>query len=101
MFCLTIEVDGRERRHAFVSDQVRVGSAPDNDVAIDSSRVSRHHAVLTIVDGHLEVQDLDSRNGTLLNGARVTFERVKPPAKLAFGPIRASVIHVDTDDFVL
>jgi ABC-type multidrug transport system ATPase subunit/pSer/pThr/pTyr-binding forkhead associated (FHA) protein len=47
-----------------------IGRLPDNDVAIPSSAVSRHHARIHPVPGGHWVVDLGSRNGTQLNGER-------------------------------
>jgi diguanylate cyclase (GGDEF)-like protein len=45
-----------------------LGRAPDAAVALLDSEVSRHHARLRLVAGGLEVVDLDSTNGTRVNG---------------------------------
>ena len=45
-----------------------VGRAPDSSVALLDSEVSRHHARLRLVAGQVEVEDLDSTNGTRVNG---------------------------------
>ncbi|WP_328924300.1 FHA domain-containing protein [Streptomyces sp. NBC_00190] len=51
---------------------VRIGRAPDSDLVIDDLVVSRRHAELrALADGTHEIADLDSHNGTYLNGARV------------------------------
>lgn len=49
-----------------------IGRAPDNNVHISDKRASKHHAVLRYQDGHYVLEDKDSANGTLLNGAYVT-----------------------------
>ncbi|MGW2560354.1 FHA domain-containing protein [Streptomyces sp. NPDC001514] len=52
---------------------VRIGRAPDNDLVIDDLIVSREHAELQALrDGTYEIVDLDSHNGTYLNGASIT-----------------------------
>jgi ABC transport system ATP-binding/permease protein len=53
---------------------LRIGRAEDNDIVLADLGVSRHHAELrnTGDDGYVIV-DLDSSNGTFLNGARVIF----------------------------
>ncbi|MFJ4777764.1 FHA domain-containing protein [Streptomyces sp. NPDC088762] len=59
---------------------VRIGRAPENDLVIDELIVSRRHAELRAhADGTYEIADLDSHNGTYLNGARV--ERTAPVAE--------------------
>jgi hypothetical protein len=49
----------------------RIGRAPDNDIRPDDTTVSRWHAMISWLDGSAFVQDLGSRNGTLVNGAKI------------------------------
>lgn len=52
-------------------ESVVIGRAPDCDVVIQDLKASRRHAQLTRkVDGFL-LEDLGSRNGTLVNGAKI------------------------------
>lgn len=48
-----------------------IGRAPDSGLVLRDSQVSRHHAQLRARDGVLVLTDLDSTNGTLVNGRRV------------------------------
>jgi transcriptional regulator with GAF, ATPase, and Fis domain len=48
-----------------------IGRAPDNDVRFDDRTVSRYHAVISQHDGRWHINDLGSRNTTLLNGERI------------------------------
>jgi pSer/pThr/pTyr-binding forkhead associated (FHA) protein len=41
-------------------------------VRIDSATLSRHHARIVIANGEATIEDLDSKNGTHVNGLRVT-----------------------------
>ena len=52
---------------------VTIGSAHDNDVIIDHPTVSRHHAIITRrgLLRHRELSDLNSTNGTIVNGQRI------------------------------
>lgn len=51
---------------------VRVGRAPDNDIMVDDLLVSRYHAVLRgDPRSGYELVDLNSHNGTFVNGQRV------------------------------
>lgn len=43
----------------------------EGDIAIDDLEVSRRHAIIRVVDGAITVEDLGSRNGTKVNGARI------------------------------
>jgi ABC-type multidrug transport system ATPase subunit len=60
------------RRYAIEVDIMRVGRDPDSDLVVDDLLVSRRHAeLLRRPDGSIEVLDLDSYNGTYVNGHRV------------------------------
>jgi pSer/pThr/pTyr-binding forkhead associated (FHA) protein len=57
-----------------VLDQAQhtIGRAPQNDVALpDDPMVSWQHAILQSINGGWSVQDLGSRNGTLVRGVRL------------------------------
>jgi len=48
-----------------------VGRAATNDIVIDMNRVSRVHARIVVDEDFVSIMDLDSRNGTTVNGVRV------------------------------
>ncbi|HYV38239.1 MAG TPA: FHA domain-containing protein [Gemmataceae bacterium] len=49
-----------------------VGRMPDNDVVVEDGYVSRRHcAILVHADDRCELQDVASKNGTLLNGRKI------------------------------
>ncbi len=64
---------------------LRVGALPDNDVVIDDGFVSSFHAQLFLRGERLIVRDLDSTNGTFINGVRVVEAEVPVGADLRFG----------------
>jgi len=49
-----------------------IGRGSEADIQLTDIGASRQHAELRQVDGHTEVHDLGSTNGTLVNGQRVT-----------------------------
>jgi pSer/pThr/pTyr-binding forkhead associated (FHA) protein len=55
--------------------RILVGRAPSADVRIDDPRVSRLHARIEMRDDGVYVEDLGSRNGTYVDGERVTSSR--------------------------
>ncbi|MFM7207504.1 MAG: sigma 54-interacting transcriptional regulator [Planctomycetaceae bacterium] len=55
--------------------RVTLGRAPSNDVVLHDERASRVHAEVSDGDGRWLIRDLNSRNGTLVNGEPVTGER--------------------------
>ena len=60
------EVDVRRKK------RVLIGRGDDCDIKLVSDRVSRHHCEILYKDGHYELHDLGSTNGTYVDGARVT-----------------------------
>lgn len=62
-----------ERTFRMVAGGVRtVGRSTGADFIVDAALVSRVHCQLTVLqDGALELRDLDSTNGTYVNGTRV------------------------------
>lgn len=48
-----------------------IGRAPTNTITIPDSYASAQHALLTLKEGQWWLEDRDSRNGTLLNSARI------------------------------
>ena len=49
-------------------NSITLGRHPDCDIVLEVAAVSRQHARILLVDGKYYVEDLSSRNGTLLNG---------------------------------
>jgi hypothetical protein len=56
-----------------------VGSSRESDLVVDDPSVSRTHLLLEQLGGAWFIEDLGSRNGTYLNGQRVTRRRVVRP----------------------
>ena len=71
---------------------VFVGRDPRMGEPIRDSSLSREHAVLELVDGELWIRDLDSTNGTWVDGERVTSARIEEGASLAFGRVLAAIV---------
>jgi len=69
------------------SSETVVGRASGCDVRIPSAAVSRRHCRLRFDDGYLIVEDLDSANGTYLNGTEVKKQGVRPGDHLEIGPV--------------
>lgn len=65
---------------------ITIGKAQDNDYIIDHPQVSRHHARL--VSGEQDcwfLEDLESSNGTFVNGAQIARKRVTPTDDIRLG----------------
>jgi pSer/pThr/pTyr-binding forkhead associated (FHA) protein len=65
-----------------------IGRQHGCDLRIPSKTVSRRHCLLSFQDGYLTAEDLDSANGTLLNGELINGkEVVRPGDRLEIGPL--------------
>jgi len=70
-----VVLEPKERRGTSfaIGAEVGVGREPDNTIVItDDDYISGHHARVCTADGHVVVDDLGSRNGTYLNGTKLT-----------------------------
>jgi hypothetical protein len=63
---------------ALAGRQLTIGRAGDSDLVVDDEYTSTHHAKLVFINGEWLIQDLDSTNGTLLDGKKVTTTQVVP-----------------------
>ena len=65
-----------------------IGRATGADFILDAPLVSRVHCRLTALPGgELEVKDLDSTNGTFINGTRIESGRLAPGDRLGVGRV--------------
>ncbi len=60
-----------------VKDSITIGRRPYNDVALDDLTVSGEHAAILVVDGERMIKDLNSRNGTQVNGLPIQAKRLE------------------------
>lgn len=65
-----------------IEDKVIIGRDPSCDIVLPLDHLSRQHVTLEIRRGQLFVKDLDSANGTFLNGERVKEAPLKAGDKL-------------------
>ncbi|WP_223636371.1 FHA domain-containing protein [Corallococcus sp. EGB] len=72
MLKLIIEDDeGRKTVVPFVRDEITIGRQEGNTIRLTERNVSRRHARLVRLNGHVVLEDLGSYNGTRINGERV------------------------------
>jgi Protein of unknown function (DUF3662)/FHA domain len=81
----------RSRRIALREGYTIVGRAPASDLVLDDPSVSRFHARLEVRGRRIDVRDLDSTNGTRLNGYPVNYAPVEAGDTITFGGIEATV----------
>ncbi len=67
---------------------IGIGKAPNNPILLPGVRVSRDHGRLLRIDLHSpawEYEDLDSTNGSYVDGVKVRFHKLQPGDSLRIG----------------
>ena len=70
-----------------------MGRAPRADFVVDAALVSRLHCRLAAGAGEIEAVDLESTNGTYVNGQRVERAMLKEGDKLRVGAVELVVLR--------
>ena len=76
-------------RHLIRGDVLRVGRDPGNDVILDGTEaaiVSARHLEIRREGGSYQLYDLNSTNGTFVDGRRVSETTLRPQALIRLGP---------------
>ena len=64
---------------------VTIGREEGNGLRLNDERVSRYHAKVQMEDGDVILTDLDSTNGTRVNGSAIQIRRLHPGDQLSIG----------------
>ena len=71
-FALVMESGpGAPREHLLGHRETVIGRGLDADFAVDSAKLSRRHARVVRFGEDFSIEDLDSRNGVVVNGVKV------------------------------
>jgi predicted component of type VI protein secretion system len=85
---LTTESQGKVA-YEFAEQSITVGRAQDNMIVIDDPSVSNRHALLEMSGDTYRLKDLDSTNGTKVNGIPITDTVLRFDDRVRFGAIEA------------
>jgi len=85
---LTTEAQGKVV-YEFAERSITIGRAPDNMIVIDDPSVSNRHAQLELSGETYRLKDLDSTNGTKVNGVPITQTTLRFEDRIRFGAIEA------------
>ncbi len=69
-------LDGSQEFYPLKKEKIVLGRAVDADIRLNDDQASRYHASIFSVHNFFYLQDMDSTNGTFLNGAPVTSMRL-------------------------
>jgi pilus assembly protein CpaF len=91
MICVVLtERGGEPQRLRFDKDEIAVGRVQGNDIVLPKANVSKRHCRITVRDGRVVATDLQSTNGTYVNGRKIASPQ----------PVRGSD-RIYVGDFVL
>lgn len=65
-----------------------IGRAEDNRICLSSPGISRKHAVITAAAGGFMIKDLNSQNGTFVNGQRVAEKKLAEGDTIEVGSVK-------------
>ena len=74
-----------KREVPLTADPITVGRDPKNDIVLDDRRVSRRHAEVRLRLGRYTLYDLQSTNGTFVNGRRIAEMVLSDEDRIAIG----------------
>ena len=72
-YLLSYEGSGKNRDYPLSKEVFRIGSEKGNDAVLDSPVVSRHHAKIVRQGEDYFIEDLNSKNGTFVNGKMLSY----------------------------
>jgi phosphoserine phosphatase RsbU/P len=91
---VVVDPNGRRVRVPLFPFPFRMGRAPDNNLVLRDSRVSRNHAQIARSDSDYILEDLGSRHGVWVNGERVEkSRRLEGSDRIEFGVPDGYQIH--------
>src|SRR5436190_9876654 len=82
------------RSHELKTDKTTIGRVEDNTFQIAEPSVSSHHCEVEMRGSDVLVKDLNSTNGTFVNGEKVTESVLKPGQTLRVGQVE---IRLETE----
>jgi pSer/pThr/pTyr-binding forkhead associated (FHA) protein len=72
-----------------------IGRSTGAEFTLDAPLVSRLHCQLSATDEAVQVKDLDSTNGTFVNGKRITSAKLQAGDRLTVGPVELRISKTD------
>jgi len=80
-------------------DRTTLGRRPYNDIVIDNLAVSGEHAVLQMTGGEVILEDLNSTNGTYINGKAVKKQQLHNGDGIEIGKYKIKFVGDGADNF--
>lgn len=98
---LVLSLDGVVIKEVqLTKDRTTLGRRPYNDIVIDNLAVSGEHAVLQMIGAEVFIEDLNSTNGTYINGKAIKKQQLRANDVVEVGKYKIKFLadeHVDYD----
>jgi hypothetical protein len=75
-----------------------IGRDQDCTIALDSRLVSKAHALVEFRDGEFTIQDLESANGTRVNGEATSIRVLEPGDRIEVGDVEFTFLDLGADE---
>ena len=79
--------------HELTVDRTTIGRVEDNTFQIPEASISSHHCEILRRGAEVVIKDLDSTNGTFLNGEKVSETTLKPGQTLRLGQVELQLVE--------
>ena len=97
---LVVSLDGVVIKEVQITkDKTTLGRRPYNDIVIDNLAVSGEHAVLQMVGADVFIEDLNSTNGTYINGKAVKKQLLSHNDTVEIGKYKIKFMVDDGTDY--
>ena len=97
---LVVSLDGVVIKEVQITkDKTTLGRRPYNDIVIDNLAVSGEHAVLQMVGADVFIEDLNSTNGTYINGKAVKKQLLAHNDTVEVGKYKIKFMVEDGTDY--
>ncbi|HEX6703223.1 MAG TPA: FHA domain-containing protein [Albitalea sp.] len=97
---LVVSLDGVVIKEVQITkDKTTLGRRPYNDIVIDNLAVSGEHAVLQMVGADVFIEDLNSTNGTYINGKAVKKQLLTHNDTVEIGKYKIKYLVEDGSDY--
>jgi chromosome segregation ATPase len=83
-----IRIDGERPVTHVLSRRTRIGRATGCELQIESGSVSRHHALVVVGAREAVIEDLNSTNGVLVNGRKVSRQPLNDGDAVTIGEVQ-------------
>ncbi|MFM9878903.1 MAG: FHA domain-containing protein [Burkholderiaceae bacterium] len=91
---MIVSIDGVVIKEVqLTKDRTTLGRRPYNDIVIDNLAVSGEHSVLQMTGNEVHLEDLNSTNGTYVNGKAVKKQRLENNDTIEIGKYKIKYIN--------